>query len=1558
MPLALPLAAEGHPRVNPAVQARFVVAPDTGALSWTLPVGVVPGAIEIPVVLRYQASPGRSLAPGPTVLGPQASMIVDPGIRASLHFGFGMATGPGQCPGLQVLEDGTSLGPGDWSGWVQNGRLPGAFGMRAPLEGYAADRTRTYGRFTSTVAGIGKWAAKATALSRSTEFQVLMDRNLARIYTYQEALKACVPVLWVDRFGNWVAFQWWSTGAPGAGTLMLQATNAEGKGVQVAWGPSDAADGAVDLLRADFIGIPFPSLLVRGHPGQAVHPPSGASLATGFPAGRPTEILMGSPGSLPLPAFVPSLPKAQAAPPTPGRAWVFRYSDPGASELCAVLDPWGVTTHFAFETLPFPDGSVLRGVNLMRRVDGATRVVHESTWSRKAGPGDRDCWTVEKREGYSDGSPTEAILETFLFQGNSTEPGRGFLKSLQIRGESGNAETTTYEPGVGDGPLWTGRIHMEATGRPDVEILRVAGPKDGGIEEVMKVAGATVQTRAFVFHAPMLDLGPGLLVSVTRLRTGLPGIQEVRAYSDQEQLTRHTVRAGGKERGYSYVYDASGSLKNCSVVASWAPASGPTWTYEPGALGPTRQTTTGSGLDQPLVEAWDYGDTGQVAHYTDSRGRKVACAYDLWGRPLTRHVAGSPALAFHYPDERTREWRQGSQSGAERFDGFGRLQTRLRADGVTESYRTDTLGRLVSIHESNGKHTRIVRHVLYDALGRVVSDRAIQGPERTYRYRADGIHQIVTMAREGASPVVETLNPWGRMVCRSDSSGITETTYGEWGQATRIVRRDPDGRTQTRSFSFDGLGHLTHREEPETGRTTFEDFTPLGQPTRVMDANHRTTLRTFDAAGRLRRLSGPGLSLFMEYRGPFLAGKHSSDGISQTFSYDGPGGRLDSEALTIHGVKRTVLYGYDGSGSLSKIAYPSGGTVTYLRDDSRRIMQVARDGKPLASVDYDAWGNRTRLLFASGARSDWTWDEDGRHLRSWTLTHADGTEARNYRYDAFGHLVVAGEWTLQHDPGGRLFRASAFDLSTAHGYDAFGNAITHAGLGSIPKDFIAFSLGPLEDNRMPGIQPNGGLTGWVVGPNGEATTLGTEVSGKRFLALNWDDLGRLASVHDSASGAVQHYGFAPSGLRVTLDDTGDASLNRQFLYSDGGLLLGEYLGNGAWNRDVVYLGAQAIAEVGKAGIQELHSDHLDTPRVITSGSSGTVVGRQAFGAYGETLALHTSGYHPLTGYTGHLQADATGLVYMRGRFYCPAWQRFVNSDQGLDIASPNQFAYAAGSPFQRTDPSGFMFKPKPQGVPMRDGMIDGGEATVVVEDTMPDSIPFVRVPEPPRIVEPPIPKLPVPAFPGPPPIVHPDPGSRPFWGGPPTPLPRIEFPPEPKADPIDPQRFNSSTAVANPATPGGWLASAVASGDYRAAMELAKAQLIKEKIGGAGAYWVNRKIAGNVPKNGPVSHTFTFTTNPDGTLLHTYSWGNQGIIGSWVQDAEADKLAANQALKDLQFLNFIGGADYIDDVDRAYRAHAGISSETHMNFGVIVNCKSATDSLVNMAIRIHNSTRR
>ncbi len=95
------------------------------------------------------------------------------------------------------------------------------------------------------------------------------------------------------------------------------------------------------------------------------------------------------------------------------------------------------------------------------------------------------------------------------------------------------------------------------------------------------------------------------------------------------------------------------------------------------------------------------------------------------------------------------------------------------------------------------------------------------------------------------------------------------------------------------------------------------------------------------------------------------------------------------------------------------------------------------------------------------------------------------------------------------------------------------------------------------------------------------------------------------------------------------------------------------------------------------------------------------------------------------------------------------------------------------------------------------------------------------------------------------------------------------------------------------------------------------------------------------------THTFVVTTNPDGSVNHTYSWGNDANLRGWNLDQPLDLLTAQQALSRGQAQHV--GADSLDPFIAAAFAQLNKPENEHANLFVARNCKVEAHKLVSTA---------
>jgi len=1352
------------------------VDPHAGALTMSFPVATVPGDIPIPVAYRINASHVAELRPwvtyvyhnDGTVTTRNGTVPQDRPVFGSTHFGFivpAVRNSNYTDPIFYTLEDGTRYRDDDFTAALATFNL-------APLFGFAAkdptlvrvNPAGTLAVYDATSADLGSWATTASQVSPagygtlSASYKVVMDRDRARVFQYVSILSTWVPILWVDRFGHSVSYQWqqFTTNLPSSVQAIhsVKVLNQRGKGLQLQWAVyATGTSGILDLVRMDFIGIQAPSVQIKGYNGAPYARPAGMTdVTTSYfptspriagPISRPQEIKMANPANLVAPSWLYAglpVPAATSGNTWAGDlAWTFSY-DANQAEFTGFTDPLQVSTSFSYQSNSLtPSTSYwnkLRGVTSASAVDGQTGTTLGRSYTYSIPTGATGTWVTSATQGFSPATAGGALKTEYTFAGpGDPNYGNGVLTQqrlfdslgtqwwIQTQGytQAGLNQTLSVANSVASTPLGGPTRNTAIT--PDAT---TGAPKGSSLQ-----VGTTYKESAtFTYEAHLDVLDPVRLISVGRSRTvgtvtsTAPAQKTVyNAAMQPSQVYADGGTTGQMGQNLSYYSSVDGLLNghlktssNYGAIAGGVTSGVATQTanLDPATSLPSSMTVTydapagGTNSTSRSVSNYDSADRPQTV--VDARGVSTTLTYDTRGRVLTRTPSGQGTTTYAYPTERTRTITWNGTTVTETTDGFGRLLSRSRPDGITENYQYDASGRRTYTQELNRVGTSRSTTTSYDPLGRVTGTNPPLGTSVVYTYAAVGDDQRVTASYTGTGVAFSSqqfMDPWGQAVKTVDPNGtVTTATYDAQGHLLTSIANG----IQTRSFGYNALGLLISRTEPETQTTTFSTFNVLGLPTSITEAGARTRALVYDGLGRLRSAVNGADNQGFIFNGPFLASASTTSGgqsASVTYGYvsTGPGlGQLQSETATLPGGAPSWItsYGYDSLGRLNTQTAPSGRSTTYGFDGLSRINLVSQipggttTAIKVADVDYDDWGYRKDLFFASGATSSWTTGTYGLQLESWSVTPLGGAAiTRSYGYDGKhdlnrADLTTGGEWgTLVHDNLGRLTSATGFGLSNTLTHDAYSNNTASTSTGSVPSSFNAFTFNPLADNRLPGLTSAGSLTGWSINARGEATSAGTAVGAVPALGFTWDGLGRLNAA--TVSGVSQTYGYLPSGMRFQLTDSADASKNRRYAYTSGGLLLGEYTGSGAtwnWKRDVIYLGGEAIAEIDGAGIHELHKDHLGSPRVITN-SGGVIEGTQAYGPYGEAFpAPYASGYVPLTGYTGHVQTDTTGLIYMRGRFYSPIWHRFINSDQGVDPNSWNQMAYVGGGPFHGIDPSG------------------------------------------------------------------------------------------------------------------------------------------------------------------------------------------------------------------------------------------------------------------------------
>jgi RHS repeat-associated protein len=938
--------------------------------------------------------------------------------------------------------------------------------------------------------------------------------------------------------------------------------------------------------------------------------------------GRPTSIRLGNPSGIPLPSW----PLNVAVPAYPSESvWAadaifgFSYTDSRNCMIKSFTDPRGLVTTFSYGTgylfAPPPweaaTQNLFLGVTSAVTTDTTTGVTLTQGWSRTlpTSTGTSLDWKCKYTRTFSDGDrknePTVEYTYAPFNPNVAYDPNTNYLygspvkeRILDAYGTVLSTKTNTYQGcGVSYGGLTfpsypeASTITVERDGEPTRVLTRTLDSQRGlPTQETLTVGGAQIQTTVYTLETQWALLIKGRLSQVDKTFQGQVG-QVAGVSSEGIQYDPTTwypsakfVQSGSLQKGTSYGYDpASGRLSSSTPYAPQFSGgnSSQSYSYGPDGLPSQRVVTFDStGGSGQLVQSWPQRTTlGLPIQAVDEKGITTTMAYDTWGRLVSVNTPGTPSVTTSYsPDERlTTTRRSDGTTLVVNRDGFGRVLSRDRFDGVHESIGYDSTGRQTFIQESADGLSKSTTTVL-DVLGRLQSQSSTDGISSSSTFTSVGtLRRCSTTVtnRSGQSyTFVTDMDPFGRSVHATNPLGnATDNQYDPLGNLVVATTTDArSGTPQNRQFNYNGIGILQSKQEPETGTTLFSQFNKMGQPQTIQEAAGadgypRIRNLVIDGLGRITSLVSGDDQASWTYSGPWLQSSSRSGPagtVNQTFSYGNPGGGLSYETSWQGGLSTSITYDSDSDGHLTSIKYPSGRVVGYDYQNGRP-WHVKLNGSIVATASYDGWGHLNGLVYASGARDAWVYNAVDAKLGSWTMTPAGGgAEQRTYSYDANLNLSsISPDWTnLQHDYKGELLQSTGYGHTETFVHDGFQNntSAVSSPAWNAPYALNSFTLtNPLADNRIPALARNGGQTGWAMSPRGETAQMGRCMAptSSQMLGMTWDGLGKLASVIDGQTGATEIYQYSAAGLRVARTDSRDSSQNRSYVYSFEGQLLSE-----------------------------------------------------------------------------------------------------------------------------------------------------------------------------------------------------------------------------------------------------------------------------------------------------------------------------------------------------------------------------------------------------------------
>ena len=747
----------------------------------------------------------------------------------------------------------------------------------------------------------------------------------------------------------------------------------------------------------------------------------------------------------------------------------------------------------------------------------------------------------------------------------------------------------------------------------------------------------------------------------------------------------------------TYGYDDKGNVLSSTVNSGTNMALKTTSTYD--VYGNVLSSViTGSGV-KTITKYNDYDPSGRFVIKSDTNPASAVntFTYDLWGNVLTENDATEPSniLTTKYT-----------------YDGWGRKQTALLADGTQTTYNTgwgttsskkyyskeSTTGKpSVTVwydkggHEvlqesfgakgvpvskattySNGQISRvenktgkltITQDLTYDKRGRVVTDVLSSGKSASYSYG----NRSVTTTIAGRSYTKAT-DAWGNVVKSTDPVSEVEYLYSSIGKPSSVKTQ---GSTVT--MSYDAAGNQLSLTDPDAGTSTYTyaaDGTLLTQT----DGRGIKTINNYDDLGRLASTQIGQKTIVYTYgttgNEKLRLVKLASDNNSVEYTHD-KFGRVVTEKRNVdrYGAY-SFSYAYNSNNQLSKTTYPGGLEESYLYDNFGFKSQSAIGDKVIYKVEStDGLVNSTSFM----GKLTTTLTRDARGYESNRRIARGSSILENFdeSYDGTTDNLLSRkrnngpQETFGYDNLDRLVSVKSGTVETMKiNYASNGNILFKTGIGnfSYDKNIRPHAVTEIEnaDGKIPGDALN----------------------------TSFNDFGKIQLIEDAGKILRMDFAYGPDQERWYSELSHNGTDVRTTVYA------GEYekITENGNTREFYYLDGNTIAikENGSIKTYLVFTDNLGSILSVMD-ENGAKVFDASYDAWGkQTVTLNTIGLH--RGYTGHEMLSEFDIINMNGRLYDPVLGRFFSPDNYVQMPDNsqnfNRYSYCLNNPLKYTDPSG------------------------------------------------------------------------------------------------------------------------------------------------------------------------------------------------------------------------------------------------------------------------------